>query len=165
MAPVLAKLRYRDGMRVAVHGAPAGFEQRVAAARVTRAGARARSLDLVHAFFTRRAHLERALPRLAASLAPGGVCWLSWPKSGALATDLARDVVRDVAERQGWRAVSVVSVDEVWSALRVVAERPEGPRASGLGQSGAPSGDRCGDRCANAGSRRPRRPRSCRSAG
>jgi hypothetical protein len=120
MTPTLKKLRYRAGMRVGVVGAPSGFEREVIAAKdVTRAPARAKNLDLVQAFFTRRAQLVRDLPRLTKTLADGGILWVCYPKAGALGTDLHRDIVRELAGDAGWETVAAVAVDDVWSALRL----------------------------------------------
>jgi hypothetical protein len=116
MTPTLKKLRYKPGMKIAVTGAPAGFEADLARADVTRGR---KDLDLAQAFFTRRSDLERALPRLAGSLAPRGILWLCYPKGKALGTDLDRDVVRATAARAGLTAVALVAIDPVWSALRV----------------------------------------------
>jgi hypothetical protein len=116
MTPTLKKLRYKPGMKVAVSCAPAGFEADLASAGVTRGR---KDLDLAQAFFTRTSELERALPRLRASLAPGGILWLCYPKGKALGTDLDRDVVRESAARHGLQAVALVAIDAVWSALRV----------------------------------------------
>lgn len=116
MTPTLKKLRYKPGMKVAVNGAPSGFEAELAEAEVTRGR---KQLDLAQAFFTRKAELERALPRLRASLAPGGILWLCYPKGKALGTDLDRDVVRETAARHRLEAVALVAIDAVWSALRV----------------------------------------------
>jgi hypothetical protein len=120
MSPALKKLRYRTGMRVGIHGAPAGFEAEVAAAEgITRAPARAKDLDIVQAFFTRKTHLERSLARLEASRAPKGILWICYPKAKGLGTDLHRDTIRDVIARAGLQAVAIVAIDAVWSALRV----------------------------------------------
>jgi hypothetical protein len=116
MTPTLKKLRYRPGMKVQVTGAPAGFEAELAGAGVTRGR---KDLDLAQGFFTRRSDLERALPRLRASLGPGGILWLCYPKGKALGTDLDRDVVRAAAARAALTAVALVAIDAVWSALRV----------------------------------------------
>jgi len=116
MTPTLRKLRYKPGMRVAVTGAPAGFEAELARAGLSRGR---KDLDLVQAFFTRRSDLERALPRLRASLGPRGILWVCYPKGKALGTDLDRDVVRATAARADLTAVALVAVDDVWSALRV----------------------------------------------
>lgn len=121
MTPTLKKLRYKPGMKVAVTGAPAGFEAELAKADVTRGRT---GLDLAQAFFTRRSELERALPRLRTSLGPRGILWLCYPKGKALGTDLDRDVVRTSAARAGLQSVALVAVDEVWSALRVKPADP-----------------------------------------
>ncbi|HLH05653.1 MAG TPA: hypothetical protein VKW78_00300 [Terriglobales bacterium] len=35
-----------------------------------------------------------------------------------LDSDLSRDVVAEAMEGMGWRPVSLIAIDEVWSALR-----------------------------------------------
>jgi len=116
----LKRLRYRPGVRVGLHGAPVGFEAEVINTRdVVRAHAREKNLDIIQAFFTRRAHLERYLARLRASLGPNGILWLCYPKGQALGTDLNRDVIRSIVAKAGLQAVAIVAVDDVWSALRV----------------------------------------------
>jgi len=120
ISPTLRKLRYRSGVRVGLHGAPAGFEAEVLSAKdVARAHAREKNLDIVQAFFTRRTHLERYLARLRASLGPRGILWLCYPKGRALGTDLDREVIRAIVGKAGLQAVAIVAVDDVWSALRV----------------------------------------------
>jgi hypothetical protein len=122
ISATLRKLRYRAGARVLVHGAPVGFEAQLARAdEVTRVSARARGVDIAQAFYTRRAQLVRALPRLAASVAERGVLWVCYPKGRALGTDLDRDVIRHLAVDAGLEAVAICAIDDVWSALRLVA--------------------------------------------
>ena len=119
MSPTLKKLRYKPGTRVCVIGAPAAFEAELATAKeVARAEKLEKDLDLVQAFFTRRAHLERDLSRLEASIGAGGILWVCYPKAKALGTDLSRDLVRQTVARAGLETVAIVAVDEVWSALR-----------------------------------------------
>jgi hypothetical protein len=107
-------------MRVGLIGAPAGFETEVAAATgVARAPGLERGLDLIQGFFTRRAHLARDIPRLQSYLGPRGILWVCYPKAKALGTDLDRDTVRETAARVGLKAVAIVAVDDIWSALRL----------------------------------------------
>jgi len=120
ISPTLKKLRYRPGARVALHGAPAGFEAEVSLAKeVVRAKAGEKNLDMVQAFFTRRTDLERQLAPLKASLGPRAILWLCYPKGGALGTDLKRDVIGEIAGKKGLQPVALVAVDDVWSAVRV----------------------------------------------
>jgi hypothetical protein len=120
ISPLLKKLCFKAGMRVYIVGAPAGFEAELARLPndITRASRPSGTLDLVHAFYTRAAHLKREVPKLARALQPGGTLWLSYPKGRALATDLDRDVLRVAVEAIGLDTVALVSIDEVWSAMR-----------------------------------------------
>jgi len=43
--------------------------------------------------------------------------------------DLSRDLIREAMSGTGWRAVSIVAIDEIWSALRF---RPAGQVGSRL---------------------------------
>jgi hypothetical protein len=119
MAPVLKKLRCREGMRIAVLGAPAGLEAALAnEAGVERVNGLGKNLDLVLAFFTRKAHVVRDMRRLRDALAPKGMLWLGYPKAKALDTDLNRDILRETVAKVGLEAVAIVALDPVWSALR-----------------------------------------------
>jgi hypothetical protein len=115
----LKKLRYAAGMRVAVLGAPSGFEAELSEAKeIDRARALEKGLDLVQTFVTRRTHLERELLKLKKSLKPGGILWICYPKAKGLETDLNRDIIRELAAKKGLETVAQVAVDTVWSALR-----------------------------------------------
>jgi hypothetical protein len=87
-------------------------------------------LDVIVAFFERRARLERRLPALRAALDPAGGLWAAWPKrTSGLATDLTDDVVRELGLAIGLVDNKVCAIDAVWSSLRFVyrlADRPGG---------------------------------------
>jgi hypothetical protein len=78
--------------------------------------------DVVQIFGATRASLEDALPAAIASVRPGGVFWVSYPKVATGRSDLSREILWEVLEPFGWRAVTQVAVDDTWSALRF---RPE----------------------------------------
>jgi len=85
---------------------------------VNRLGKRAR---FIHCFVTRRAELEKELPRLSRALADDGMVWISWPKKAAKTdTDLTEDVVRTLGLEAGLVDVKVCAVDELWSGLKFV---------------------------------------------
>jgi len=78
-------------------------------------------LDVIVAFFTRRADLERRLPALRAAMDPAAGLWIAWPKrASGVSTDLTEDVVRDVALPTGLVDNKVCAIDETWSGLRLV---------------------------------------------
>jgi hypothetical protein len=117
------KLGIRPGMTVTTVGAPPVYRELMTPmpADVTFVARVKRPLRFVHCFVTRRAELERELPRLARALADDGTLWVSWPKRAAkVATDVTEDVVREAGLAHGLVDVKVCAVDEVWSGLKLV---------------------------------------------
>jgi hypothetical protein len=83
----------------------------------------AESFDLVQLFCTDRSELERLGETAIVAVRRGGRLWVSYPKGGSgVVTDLNRDVRWGPLADAGWRAVTQISIDHVWSALRF---RPE----------------------------------------
>jgi hypothetical protein len=121
--PLPRKLGIAEGHRVAFARPPDEFQKALGPLPdgvAVRARVRG-SLDVIVAFFIRRAELERRYPRLAAALEPDGGLWIAWPKgSSGVATDLAEDVVRQIAIANGMVDNKVCAIDEVWSGLRLV---------------------------------------------
>jgi len=122
--PLPRKLGIRPGHRIALLGAPDGFEggtlsdlpDAVAVAR--RAGAAA---DVIVSFHTRRAELERRLPALRAMMEPAAGLWIAWPKrTSKVPTDITEDVVREIALPTGLVDNKVCAIDATWSGLRLV---------------------------------------------
>jgi hypothetical protein len=130
--PLARKLGIVEGMQVAFPGAPDGFERTLGELPdgvAVRARARG-SLDVIVAFFRRRAELERRFAGLAAALDPSGGLWIAWPKrSSGVATDLTEDVVREIAVASGLVDNKVCAIDEVWSGLRLVIRIRDRPAA------------------------------------
>jgi hypothetical protein len=73
----------------------------------------------VQIFATRMAEVEKSAPGLLQRSAPGAVVWITYPKkTSGVESDLSRDVLAAAMIDKGWRPVSIVALDEVWSALR-----------------------------------------------
>jgi hypothetical protein len=119
--PLARKLGIKPGHRVALLGAPDGFElaglpEDVSVKR--RAGGKA---DVILTFHTSRAELERRLPALRAMMEPAAGLWIAWPKRAAkLDTDMTEDVVRAIALPTGLVDNKVCAIDATWSGLRLV---------------------------------------------
>ena len=76
--------------------------------------------DVVQVFVDNRAELEEQLPRLKAHLAPNGMLWVTYHKrSSKIKTDINRDSINSYAHSIGMEGVSMISIDEDWSALRL----------------------------------------------
>jgi len=91
--------------------------------------ARPADADVVLLFVRNRDELAREWPAIAGSVRDSAVVWVSYPKkSGAMTTDLSRDVGWEPVGDTGFEGVSQVAVDETWSALRF--KRGAGLRAA-----------------------------------
>jgi hypothetical protein len=81
------------------------------------------TFDVVQLFCATRVDLDALGETALVAVKPRGRLWVSYPKgSSGVATDLTRDTDWGPLRAAGWRAVTQVSIDPVWSALRF---RPE----------------------------------------
>jgi hypothetical protein len=81
-------------------------------------------IDVAHVFVTSRGELEAKLHQVLPLIDRAGMIWVSWPKKASkLPTDVTEDVIRDVALPMQLVDVKVCSVDDIWSALKLVIRR------------------------------------------
>jgi hypothetical protein len=74
---------------------------------------------LIQAFFTHAVLLEEQVAQLLAALKAGGILWICYPiQSTKQDTDLNRDILRENLTGRDLKAVSLVSIDNIWSAMR-----------------------------------------------
>ena len=130
--PLPRKLGIKPGHSVAFPAAPPSFFEVLGelpdGVRIKQRAAA--PLDLVCAFFTRRASLVRSLDRLALTLHPDGGLWIAWPKrASGMATDITEDVVRGLALAGGLVDNKVCAIDHPWSGLRLVYRLRDRPRS------------------------------------
>jgi hypothetical protein len=121
--PLPKKLGIKEGARLALVGAPPGFELtlgRLPDEVELRTRVRG-PLDLIVFFTTSRRELERRFAKLAGALEPAGALWIAWPKrSSGVETDLTEDVLREVGLPVGLVDNKVCAIDDTWSGLRFV---------------------------------------------
>ena len=132
-SPLAQKLKLKPGQRIAILNAPAGYVERLAPlpAGVTRAPRLQGAFDWIQLFVKNQAELGRRFPAAAAALKPEGLLWLCFPKgTSAIQTDLTRDQGWEAAAAAKLKWVTLVSVDETWSAFAVRAYKPGEPRQS-----------------------------------
>lgn len=113
--PLPKKLGIKPGSRVIVVGpAPEGFLPEVE--RVDGEPA-----DVIVAFHTERAELERRIGELRALMTPAAGLWIAWPKrASGVATDITEDVVRSIGLAARLVDNKVCAIDATWSGLRLV---------------------------------------------
>lgn len=76
--------------------------------------------DILILFAHHRTDLETLLPDLRTAITPGGIIWVAYHKGTSLVkTDINRDSIWRYAQTIGMNAVSQVSIDDDWSALRL----------------------------------------------
>jgi hypothetical protein len=127
LSPLAKKLKLKPGTRAAVVDAPAGYltqlapPQDVTVSETLDGG----PFDWIQVFVLTSTDLAKVVAPLTAAIAPTGHIWISYPKgSSKLQTDLTRD--------KGWEPLaggdlmwlSLVSVDDVWSAFGLRPYKP-----------------------------------------
>jgi hypothetical protein len=131
--PLWRKLGIREGARLLCTRAPEAFDaelERLAplppgVERLRRLG---KDLDVVIAFFTRRAELATRFPRLSTAIAPDGRLWIAWPKKAAkLGTDLDFDTVQTIGLDAGLVDNKSASITEAFQGLQFVVRVRDRP--------------------------------------
>jgi hypothetical protein len=121
--PLVRKLGIKPGARLALIGAPDGFDLTLGELPPDVSVRRRLKgpLDVIVAFFARRSELERRLPALSAALDPAGGLWVAWPKrASGVPTDVSENVLRELGLAAGLVDNKVCAIDETWSGLRLV---------------------------------------------
>src|SRR5258708_5697291 len=133
--PLPKKLGFRPGSRVALLGAPPGFEGRFGALpEGVRIQTRARPSPRVNPLFAlSQGDLAPRFPAAARALSEGGALWIAWRKQASGAqTDLGERVVRAFGLQAGFVDYKICAIDETWSGL-CFARRRATPSARPVG--------------------------------
>jgi hypothetical protein len=121
--PLVRKLGIKPEARLGLIGAPDGFDDvlgELPPGVVVRRRLQG-TFDVLVAFATRRAELERRLPSWRAALDQAGGLWVTWPKrASGVPTDLGDGVVRELGLAAGLVDNKVCAIDATWSGLRFV---------------------------------------------
>ena len=131
-------LGMNPGMRAFIIAPPAGYLKLLKreADKLTVTSRAEGTYPFVQIFAKRLSEIPKFARRLSKHAAPNALVWISYPKkTSKLAGDLSRDVIRKAMSSAGWRAVSIVAIDEVWSALRFRPAGQVGSRSKAAGVS------------------------------
>jgi len=129
--PLWKKLGMRDGSRVAIIDAPAGFRSLIEPLpKEVRVSTRASNpQDVIVAFELREKGLGGRLAKLARALDPAGGLWIAYPKkTSKLETDLTFESVQETGLAAGLVDNKICAIDHDWSAVRFVYRLKDRPR-------------------------------------
>lgn len=77
-------------------------------------------VDFVHLFVINNLELNEFLGSALKVLKKDGLFWISYPKkSSKVKSDLNRDELVSLLRKDGYEGVSLISIDDTWSAMRI----------------------------------------------
>ncbi len=130
--PLRQKLGIKESCRIAIIGPPADFSEKLGelpTGVAVRSSLRGGELDIIVAFFTRRATFQQRFAALKSAMAPACGLWIAWPKrASGVATDMTEDVIREIALSGGLVDNKVCAIDDTWSGLRLVMRIKDRPK-------------------------------------
>lgn len=116
-SPLAKKLKLKPGLKAAVIHAPENYVDLLrhdTALSPTLHG----KFDWIQVFARNKAELEALVPKAARALRPESILWISFPKgSSKIQTDLTRDRGWESLEALDLKWITLVSVNEAWSAF------------------------------------------------
>ena len=132
-SPLARKLKLKAGQRAAIVNAPEGYADALwpLPEGVDVVETLDGTFDWVQVFLKNRAELEALLPALVAALKPASLLWFTFPKgTSKIQTDLTRDKGWDALQQVDLKWITLISVDETWSAFAVRPYKPGEERQS-----------------------------------
>jgi len=116
-SPLAKKMKLRPGVRAAIIHAPEKYlDQLKHDSEVSQK--LSGKFDWVQIFAKNKKELDSLAPKAANALKPESILWLSFPKgSSKIQTDLTRDKGWEVLQGLDLKWVTLISVDENWSAF------------------------------------------------
>ncbi len=119
------KLKRKPGGRAAILNAPAGYEAASFGGLERAAASLTGAFDWIQIFVQNEAGLKKLAPKAARALKPDGILWISFPKgSSKIQTDLTRDKGWDSVKKLDLKRITLISVNETWSAFALRPYKP-----------------------------------------
>ncbi|UCE41241.1 MAG: hypothetical protein JSV17_17715 [Candidatus Aminicenantes bacterium] len=120
-SPLIKKLLIKPGHRMTVINSPEEYMERLSPLPEGADGTQklVGEFGFIHVFAKNSQELEKFVANAMRVQKYDGIFWTSYPKKNSgVKTDLSRDILWKMMEKKGLRAVSAVSIDTMWSALR-----------------------------------------------
>lgn len=121
------KLKLKPGLRLAIINGPEGYLKELAPLPegVEVVTEWKGDFDWIQIFAVDRAAFEAMRPRALAAMRPDSMLWISFPKgSSGIQTDLTRDQGWDSLRGADRKYVTLISVNQTWSAFALRTYRP-----------------------------------------
>jgi hypothetical protein len=116
---VSQKMHMKAGNRVLTVNAPRFYATLVGGLPDGARLVKAAPAEVVHLFVKDRAEITIHLPVALAAVGAETLLWVSFPKkSSGVETNISRDEGWEPLQVAGWEPVSVITIDDTWSALR-----------------------------------------------
>ena len=131
--PLLKKMKLKPGQRAAVVNAPDGYVKSLPPlpADVELAEDLVGTFDWVQLFVKNQAELAQVIADVRAALKPAGTLWITFPKgSSKIQTDLTRDKGWESLQALDLKWLTLISVDDTWSAFSLRPYKPGEERQS-----------------------------------
>lgn len=122
--PLFQKLGLKPGLTCLTLRAPEHLHDLLTGVADVRFVRRATPAEIVLAFCRQNRDVGATFSRALASVKPGGMIWMAWPKKRSpLYKDLTEQDFRDHILPLGWVDVKVCAIDEDWSGLKFVKRK------------------------------------------
>ncbi|HSB88821.1 MAG TPA: hypothetical protein VLD63_02225 [Anaerolineales bacterium] len=127
-SPLSRKMKVRPGYRLAVLGAPSGYERELkplpADSELTTS--LRGTFDWIQIFVKSKKELGSQAAKVVPALKPAGMLWVTFPKgTSGIQTDLTRDQGWDGLDRFNLQRITLISINDTWSAF-AFRPRPAG---------------------------------------
>jgi hypothetical protein len=131
--PLLKKMKLKPGQRATIVNAPSGYAESLQPlpADVELAEQLEGTFDWVQLFVKTQAELAQSISQVRSALKPTGTLWITFPKgSSNIQTDLTRDKGWDAVQAIDLKWITLISVNETWSAFSLRPYKPGEERQS-----------------------------------
>lgn len=116
-AALIKKLLIKPGYRCIVLNPPEGYLPRLGSLPLE--DELEGKFDFIHCFAKNKDEVDQIGPKVVDSVKPEGVLWISYPKgTSKIKTDVSRDKGWDSINAMGFVGVSLISINDTWSAMR-----------------------------------------------
>ena len=116
-SPLAKKMKLKSGLKAAIINAPENYVDTLkhdTSLSPTLNG----KFDWIQIFVRSKAELNALAPKAAKALKPEAMLWISFPKgTSKIQTDLTRDKGWEILQELDLKWITLVSVNETWSAF------------------------------------------------